>query len=77
MSVEMIAAILTWGGVGYLLDRWLHTSPWLMVVGFLLGNCCGIYLVWIRASAEERKERERVDAAATTGDTEGPTSAKR
>lgn len=29
--------------VGWLLDRWLGTSPWLLVVGLLLGIAAGFY----------------------------------
>jgi F0F1-type ATP synthase assembly protein I len=33
----MVGGILIGGGVGYLLDRWLHTAPALA----LLGGACG------------------------------------
>jgi ATP synthase protein I len=37
----LVIAMLVGGGFGYLLDRWLHTRPWLMlffgVVGFGTG----------------------------------------
>jgi len=30
-------------GLGWLLDRWLDTSPWLVVAGILLGAGLGFY----------------------------------
>ncbi len=29
--------------VGWLLDRWLNTSPWLVVAGIVLGATVGFY----------------------------------
>lgn len=36
------------GGVilGYLLDRWLATSPWLSVTGLLLGTLGAFVTIW-------------------------------
>ncbi|MDP8977453.1 MAG: AtpZ/AtpI family protein [Actinomycetota bacterium] len=50
MSVEFLTATLVWGGIGWLVDLWLGTGPWLMSVGFVLGNALGFYLVWLRSS---------------------------
>ena len=30
-------------GVGWLLDRWLGTGPWLMVAGIVVGSALGLY----------------------------------
>lgn len=35
-----VAAFL---GVGWMLDRWLGTSPWMLVGGILLGSAVGFY----------------------------------
>jgi len=32
---------LVWGGLGWLLDRWLGTEPWLLTVGSLVGIAAG------------------------------------
>lgn len=53
MSVELIAATLTWAGIGFLADRWLGTTPWLLVVGAIVGNAAGIYLIWVRSNRME------------------------
>jgi ATP synthase protein I len=43
---------------GYYLDRWLGTSPWLMLVGLLLGIAAG-FLNLFRAVGLFDGERER------------------
>ena len=49
---EFLGAILTWAGIGWLLDRWLGTDPWLMIAGIVLGNALGIYLLWLHSDPE-------------------------
>lgn len=56
MSMELLAGILVWGGIGWLVDGWLGTRPWLFVIGVLLGFGAGLYLVLLRAHALEREE---------------------
>lgn len=43
----MISGLICYGGLGWLLDSWLHTS-WLLPVGLILGVGAGIYLVIVR-----------------------------
>lgn len=45
----IVSGVAVWGAVGYGLDRWLGTRPVLFVIGVLIGNFAGIYLVYIRA----------------------------
>jgi F0F1-type ATP synthase assembly protein I len=51
-SYTLIGAILLLGGVGYALDRWMGTDPWLLVAGLLAGVVVGLYelgkTVWRR-----------------------------
>ena len=42
---EFIVAVALFGGIGYGLDRWLGTEPWLLVVGFGLGFATGLFLL--------------------------------
>ncbi|MDT7687592.1 MAG: putative F0F1-ATPase subunit Ca2+/Mg2+ transporter [Acidobacteriota bacterium] len=41
-GLTIFFAVLTFMGVGWLLDRWLGTS-WLMVAGIVLGAVVGFY----------------------------------
>lgn len=59
MGMELVAAILTWAGIGWLLDRWLGTTPWLLVVGGLVGNAAGLYLIWLRSARMQQEEDRR------------------
>ncbi len=43
------------GAVGYLLDRWLHTKPWLMIVLGLCGAALGFLDVVKMANAGDKK----------------------
>jgi F0F1-type ATP synthase assembly protein I len=51
-SYTLIGAILLLGGLGYALDAWLSSSPWLLLAGLLLGLIVGFYelakTVWRR-----------------------------
>jgi ATP synthase protein I len=41
IGAEMVAGVGVGAGVGYGLDRWLGTSPWLLIVFFFLGAGAG------------------------------------
>lgn len=43
----MIAGLLAYGGLGWLVDRWLGTTLWLPV-GLIVGVALGIYLVVVK-----------------------------
>ena len=51
LGSEFIAAILVGAGIGYLLDLWLKTGPWLLLVFVLVGFAAGVLNV-TRAAAE-------------------------
>ncbi len=50
IGVELVAALIVGVGIGWALDRWLGTKPWLMIVFFFLGSGAGILNVY-RATA--------------------------
>ena len=51
MAVELVTATFTWGGIGYLVDRfWLGTYPVFMSIGFVIGFFAGMYLLWLKTS---------------------------
>lgn len=50
IGTELVAAVAVGVGVGYVLDLWLGTKPWLMVVFFFLGSAAGMLNVY-RATA--------------------------
>jgi ATP synthase protein I len=46
VGIELVSALAVGVGIGWLLDRWLGTKPWLMVVFFFLGSAAGVLNVW-------------------------------
>ena len=66
VGVELVAALVVGVGIGLLLDRWLGTGPWLLVVFFLLGSAAGMLNVYrvmsgmsqsVGYTAEKKKPR--------------------
>lgn len=41
ISVELAAGILVGTVLGYYLDKWLGTKPWLFILFFVIGACAG------------------------------------
>lgn len=73
IGLHMVSGILVGGVIGYFLDKWLGTGPWLMLVFFLLGVAAGFYNVYLdtkRLLKEQSPESEERDAAGTKSDTE-------
>jgi ATP synthase protein I len=42
MASELVGAVLVGGIIGYFLDRWLGTWPWLFLVFFFVGFAAGV-----------------------------------
>jgi len=69
LAIELVAGIVVGAGLGWWLDRVLHTKPLLMVVFFFLGAAGGVMNVYRAAkgldqsvglgAAQRRKEQER------------------
>ena len=46
VGVEMLSALVVGLAIGWVLDSWLHTKPFLLVLFVLLGGGAGIANVW-------------------------------
>jgi ATP synthase protein I len=46
VGVELVATTVVGTGLGYGLDRWLGTGPWLMIVGVFLGAAAGFLAIY-------------------------------
>jgi ATP synthase protein I len=46
VGVELVAALAVGVGIGWLLDRWLHTKPAFLVIFVVLGSAAGVRNVW-------------------------------
>jgi F0F1-type ATP synthase assembly protein I len=58
MTVELVVAVLLYGGLGFLADGWLGTGPWLASIGTLVGLGAGLYLVWMRSERAGQAPRD-------------------
>ena len=54
IGVELVASLIVGVGIGLLLDKWLGTTPWLLLLFFLLGSAAGMMSVFrvVRRSRE-------------------------
>ena len=47
----LVAGMLVWGGVGWLVDRWLGTNGIALGIGAVVGGAAGVYLIVRRLGA--------------------------
>lgn len=75
IGTELVAGLVVGVGIGYLLDRWLGTAPWFLVVFFFLGSGAGILNVYRSASslgtAPQDKTRETKISHGAEGSADG------
>jgi F0F1-type ATP synthase assembly protein I len=50
VGVELVAALIVGGGLGYLADWYFGTNPWLTVIGLFLGMSAGLLNIYRMAS---------------------------
>ena len=50
IGADIVAALIVGVGIGLLLDNWLDTKPWFLVVFFFLGAAAGVLNVYRAAS---------------------------
>ena len=56
---SFLSSILSGALLGYLADMWLHTGPWLVVVGIILGSYSGFMRMWQYAKEMDDQPRSR------------------
>jgi ATP synthase protein I len=56
VGFSIVIAVVIGAAVGYGLDRWLGTSPWLFLVCFFLGVAGGIRAVFQTVAAVGRED---------------------
>ena len=55
MSTEMVAAVLVGTIIGFILDNWFGTKPWLILLFFFVGVIAGILNVCRTAKSMQNK----------------------
>ncbi len=64
IGLHMVSGIAVGAVVGYLLDRWLDTRPWLTVIFLVVGIVAGFKNVYVdsrRLIAAQQREEEEED----------------
>ena len=55
LGTELVAAVLVGTIIGFILDTWFDTKPWLIIIFFFLGAAAGMLNVF-RAANKMQKE---------------------
>ena len=55
MSTEMVAAVVVGTIIGFILDNWFGTKPWLILIFFFVGVIAGILNVVRSAKSMQNK----------------------
>ena len=56
ISTEMVAAVVVGTIIGFILDNWFGTKPWLILIFFFVGVIAGILNVIRSAKNMQKKE---------------------
>lgn len=63
IAVELVAGVAVGFGVGWFLDDWLGTRPWLLLVFTIVGFVAGLLNVIRRAKQLEAEARRASESA--------------
>ena len=55
LSTELVSAVLVATIIGFILDNWFGTKPWLIIIFFFIGVAAGIINV-IRSAKKMQKD---------------------
>ena len=55
LSTELVSAVLVATIIGFILDNWFDTKPWLIIIFFFIGVAAGIINV-IRSAKKMQKD---------------------
>jgi ATP synthase protein I len=56
VGLSFVMAVVIGAAIGYGLDRWLGTSPWLFLICFFLGLVAGMRAVFRTVAAASRDD---------------------
>jgi ATP synthase protein I len=60
IATELVSALAVGVGIGLILDHWLGTAPWLLILFFILGAAAGMTnLIRTANEADRAQARER------------------
>ena len=56
LGTELVSAVLVGTIIGFILDTWFGTKPWLIIIFFFLGSAAGILNVIKTAKRMQKKD---------------------
>ena len=56
VGTELLSGVVVGAGLGYVLDMYLQTKPWMLIVFLLLGFAAGFLNVYRFVKSEENKK---------------------
>ncbi len=59
LSTEMVAAVLVGTIIGYILDSWFDSKPWLIIIFFFVGVAAGITNVFRSAKLMQKNVNKK------------------
>ena len=59
VGVELISALTVGTAIGWWLDKWLNSSPWMLILFILLGFLAGIWNTYKVAKGLELRKNEK------------------
>ena len=42
-GITLFASVVSFCALGWVLDKWLGTDPWLLIIGIVLGSAVGLF----------------------------------
>ena len=58
LGTELVAAVIVGTIIGFILDTWFDTKPWLIIIFFFLGSAAGMLNVIRTARRMQKKKKE-------------------
>ena len=56
LGTELVAAVAIGTIIGFILDSWFDTKPWLIIIFFFLGSAAGMLNVIRTANRKQKKD---------------------
>ena len=56
LGTELVSAVLVGTIIGFILDSWFDTKPWLIIIFFFLGSIAGILNIIKAAKRMQQKD---------------------
>lgn len=63
VGICMVASIVIGLAMGYYLDKWLNTAPWLTLIFMVLGIVSGFRNIFILTNRELKRQKRQADTS--------------